>query len=156
MVEAGLAHRGVARMLVHHLKYRGILSCARLLAGSMASRIPAEASVLVPVRRATIRRLRYGIDPAVEFSWALSRATGMGVLDVIKPGVWWPRHASRASEERRAPLFRVGGVVPVGAVLVDDVVRTGSTLDAAAGVLKAAGVAALAATAPADRMLRSA
>lgn len=148
MVRAGLAHRSAARSLVHHLKYRGIVVAARVLAVAMARCVPDRTPALIPIPRATARRIRYGVDPARELVRSVSSLTGVPFVDALQPGLWWPRHATRRPEERSRPPFVARCRVPRGAVLVDDVVRTGSTVDAAARVLGVAGLSALAATAP--------
>lgn len=148
MVWSGLAHRSTARALVHHLKYGGIVTAARVLGLAMARCVPNGASALIPVPRATARRVRYGVDPARELALTVSRLTGVPFIDALRPGLWWPRHATREPEHRGPPPFAARCRVPQGAVLVDDVVRSGSTVDAAAGVLGVAGLSALAATAP--------
>lgn len=149
VVRSGLLHQGAARVLVHHLKYRGILDAARCLAVPMARRMPEGATALIPVPRATTRRLRYGVDPALELAGAVGRLTGVPVVSALRPAMWWRRHAPRPADARAEPRFRLDvSCVPEGAVLVDDVFRTGATVRAALRVLGTAGHSALAATAP--------
>jgi predicted amidophosphoribosyltransferase len=147
-VRAGLEHRGAARVLVHHLKYRGLTAAGRPLGAAMAARLVRTASVLVPVPRAVVRHMRFGIDPARFLAGEVARLSGLPVVDALRPGWWWARHAPRAPEARGEPRFVAVRSVPSGAVLVDDVARTGITFDAAAAALGAEGLSALAATAP--------
>lgn len=148
VVRAGLVHTAAARRLVHNLKYRGLAAAARVLAAAMADRLEGSVAALVPLPRAHARRIRYGIDPARELALAVGRQCGVPVVDALLPSLWWPRHAPREPGARRAPRFRLSVRVPEGVVLIDDVVRTGSTMAAAAGVLGVRDLSGLVATAP--------
>ena len=141
LVVGALAHRGEARHLVHRLKYYADLGAGRVLADLMRPLV-ADAPCLVPVPRAMARRLRFGIDPARWLSERLSVLTGVAVANALVPGIWWPRRAG-ATDRTRPVLTRRGPVGP-DAVLVDDVVTTGATIDTAARLL--GSTAALAAT----------
>ncbi len=155
VIRSGLVHRGAARRLVHNLKYRGIEAAVPVLAAAMAARVAPQTPALVPVPRASLRRVRFGIDPAHRLAAAVARLTGTDVVAALRPGLWWPRHATRPPEERGQPRFRAVAAVPPGSVLVDDVARTGSTLVAAA---RAAGVPALSglvATSPGRLMVQA-
>jgi len=148
LIGAGFAHSGAARRLVHRLKYQGILEVAELLAGFMAPLLPAAAEELVPVVRARLRRVRYGIDPALEIARALSGRTGLPVSRALAAPLWWPRHAARSREGRSPPRFAsVRGAGP-GAILIDDVATTGATLQAASGALGSDFRHGIVATAP--------
>jgi len=121
------AHTGTAARLVHNLKYRRSEAAGRFLAAAMAGRLPMGATVLVPVRRSMARRVAYGIDQAAFLSRVVSDLTAVPVADVLVPPVWWGKRAG-APRNARAPIsFRSKGVVPDGAVLVDDVLTTGTT-----------------------------
>ncbi len=148
VLRAGLCHQGAARRLVHHLKYRGVVAAARWLAFPMIQRLPAATSAVIPLPRATTRRLRYGIDPAVVLAREVGRARAVPVIAALQPAVWWRRHAPQAAPTRTEPVFRTKLPVPEGAVLIDDVVRTGATVRAAVRALGVSGLSALAATAP--------
>ena len=130
-VAAAFRHSGPARRLVHRLKYEGVRAAADLLAATMAGRLPPGATGLVPLPRASARRARYGVDPARELAAALSRITGLSVIRALRPAIWWPRHAIRPTGNRRPPRFTARRPVPAGAVLVDDVTTSGSTMLAA-------------------------
>jgi predicted amidophosphoribosyltransferase len=133
LVRSAFLHDGPARQLVHRLKYDGVASAARVLAGSMAPLV-AGASALVPVPRTVVRRHRFGIDPGAELAAALAALTGIGVVAALRPEIVAHARAGRAREDRREPAFRVRGVIPSGAVLIDDVITTGSTLRHVAGL----------------------
>lgn len=148
LVRSAHAHAGPARVLVHHLKYRGIAAAAGLLAQAMAPLVP-EGAVLVPVPRVTWRLVRYGVDPARELALELSRRTGAVVATPLRPPLWGRPRAGR--EHGFAPSFRLTTTLPDSELLlVDDVVTTGATLAAAARLLP--GVAgAITATSAASR-----
>jgi predicted amidophosphoribosyltransferase len=128
VVRSAFRHEGVARRLTHLLKYHAIATAADLLASAMLPRLPAGTSALVPVPRAWVRRVRHGVDPAIELSRRLAQATGIPVVLALRPQLWWPSHAGSDRVSRRSPGFRQVAAVPSRAVLIDDVVTTGVTL----------------------------
>ncbi len=137
LVRAGGHHDGVARALVHRLKYQGEVGAARPLAALMAAVIEPTPGVLVPVPRALLRRARFGIDPAVELAQRLGLLLGWPVRDVLQPAPWWPRHAGKPRSGRASsvPRFRLLRDAGAPTILVDDVVTTGATAAAAAEAL---------------------
>lgn len=118
--------------MVHLLKYQGMEAAGSVLAAMMAPLVAPDAKALVPVPRADFRRLRYGVDPARVLAAALAELTGVPVASGLAAAFWWPSHAGSSRARRRAPRFRTVRPVPVGSVLVDDVLTTGATLVAAA------------------------
>lgn len=133
-MHAWAAHEGPARTLVLRLKYEAVLAVAELVSEDLAKRVPSSAQCLVPVSRNVVRRVRYGVDPASHLADAISRRTGLPVVYALRPGVWWRANAGSTKESRVLPHFtrRTRVAFPV---LVDDVLTTGVTLDAAARVL---------------------
>jgi hypothetical protein len=150
-VYSAFAHLGTARLLVHRLKYGAQPAAAHLLAAGMVRVLPADAALLVPVPRARLRLWRYGVDPALELARALGRVAGLPVRRVLVASWWHRRRAGPAGAKRGTPRFRVRGSVPTGAVLVDDVVTTGATLQAAAMALGGPRPAVTATVAPRGR-----
>lgn len=127
-VIAAFEHTGPARKLAHHLKYRGLGWYAGLVAEILALRLPA--SPLVPIPRARSRHLRYGVDPALVLAKRLSDRTGLPVIRAFAA----PVHAARrAGGDHTRDVGRYGlrNSVLESVVLIDDVVTTGATFEAA-------------------------
>ena len=125
---AAFEHTGAARELVHHLKYRGLIDYADLVAAMLAPRIPNLP--LVPVPRVFSRRLKYGLDPARVLATRLSVLTGAPVIPLLRPPLHTRRRAG-GDHRWRVPPFRLRGTVPAAVLVVDDVVTTGATFDSA-------------------------
>jgi predicted amidophosphoribosyltransferase len=143
-VHVALAHEGPARVLVRRLKYEAVRAAAGPLADAMARRVPDPGGIVVPIPRVPLRAWRYGIDPAKELARAYAARVGATVVEVLTPVLWAPRHAGRARRDRSPVHFRVRGGTDGPVVLVDDVVTTGQTLQAASEPARA--VRAIAAT----------
>jgi predicted amidophosphoribosyltransferase len=146
-VRSGFVHEAAARTLVHRLKYEGITAAGRLLATEgMAHLLPPDARALVPVPRTRLRAVRYGVDPAAVLGHHLSALTGVPVVHALSPALYGRRHAGRVVSQRDAPVFGLARPTPANSVLVDDVLTTGTTLEAAAAALREAAAAAVTAT----------
>jgi predicted amidophosphoribosyltransferase len=134
LVSSAFVHEGSARLALHRLKYEGVLALLPWFVDATCALVPADTPSLVPVRRALLRRWHHGIDPSWELARGIGRRLGIPVVDALKPAPWWP---ARAGSGRGTPRFTVHGRVPKGAVLVDDVVTTGRTLQAAGQLVAA-------------------
>jgi predicted amidophosphoribosyltransferase len=139
LVHVGLVHRDAARVLVRRLKYEGVRAAAHPLAEAMAARVPNPRGVLVPVPRVIARAWRYGIDPARELAKAYGRLVGLPVAEVLAPGLWTARHAGKPRGARQAVTFRSRRAIGGQVIVIDDVLTTGRTLEAAATVLRPIG-----------------
>jgi ComF family protein len=162
-VLAALPHSGPARRAVHAGKYRGRRAAVSLLAAVAAERLaPALAAcprpaAVVPVPLGARRRRTRGYNQAELAAAALARLPGAGpVLPLLarvretRPQVGMDRNSRRANLDG---AFRwMGGPLPAGCVvwLVDDVLTTGATLEAAADALQRAGAARIEAVAMTD------
>lgn len=120
--------------MVHLLKYEGIEAPAAVLAREMSLLLPIGVTALVPIPRATARKVRYGSDPALLLARLLGSSTGLPVVRSLAAPLWWPAHAGKARAQRTHPRFRNVRKAPTGSVLVDDVLTTGATVSAAAAI----------------------
>lgn len=119
---------------------------AEPLAQLMVQRIPppAAGSVLVPIPQSPARRRERGFNQAELLAAHLAREWGLPMRGVLtRPdGGRHQRGASRGARLGQVQgAFVAQGRVPHQAVLVDDVLTTGSTITAAARTLRAAGSA---------------
>ena len=141
------AHTGTAVRLVHNLKYRRSLAAGQFLARAMAQRVPVGATSLVPVKRSLVRRVSFGIDQAGYLASAISEIIGLPVVDVLRPPVWWSQRAGAPASAREPIRFKASSPVPDGAVLIDDVLTTGSTIQSAWRAIEPGEYSSLVATA---------
>lgn len=134
MVRSVFAHEGAARLLVHRLKYEALAGIADRMAVVLEPLLGAEATAVVPIPRVTARRWKYGIDPAAALATALARRVEIPVVHCLRARFYVRRRAGTAASPRALPSFRLRIPAPAGAVLIDDVVTTGTTLVAASRV----------------------
>ena len=143
--------------LVHRLKYNREIHLAgelgRLAAGSFADpRLGpalAEAWPLVPVPLHRKRRKERHFNQAAEISQVLSRLTGLPVLHALRRTRETETQTMLSRRQRMENLRGAFDVTrrghrwiaasPHGAVLVDDVLTTGSTVNECAKTLRRAG-----------------
>lgn len=131
LAEAPFAHEGAGAALVRHLKYRRSLPAGRILAHAMVACLPVDTTCLVPVPRALVRMVRYGVDPALVLASLVGNEAGIPVVRGIAGPLWWPGRAGTGRELRGPVGFTVRAAVPSGAVVVDDVLTTGATVRSA-------------------------
>lgn len=148
---------GAAR-LVHGLKYGGWTALAHPMAGRMvaeARRVAAAlgevacahgvepgSPALVPVPLSPARLRERGFNQAGLLARALAERTGWRFAPVLERRRTGRRQARLGRRERTRNvegLFRAGERLPGAAILVDDVVTTGSTAAACAAALARAG-----------------
>lgn len=127
-VVAGFEHRGAAKVMVHHLKYRGVVDFSEMVADRLAGRLPPVP--LVPVPRVLTRKVKYGVDPARVIAGSLARRLDVPVFDALARPLHAPRRAGRDHSVPVAP-FRLRGRLRFPVLVVDDVITTGATVKAA-------------------------
>ncbi|MBI5156547.1 MAG: ComF family protein [Acidimicrobiia bacterium] len=132
VVHSAFVHEGPARQAVLRGKYRA--APAGEIGRVLAPLLPAHATALVPIPRVMARRWRYGVDPAFEIARSIAGVTGLPVVAALRAPLWVHRRAGSRAARHGVPRFTLIQPVPPGAVLIDDVVTTGATLRAAAGV----------------------
>ena len=144
---AAVVYGGVARDAVHNFKFRNLRALAPSMAALMTRVIPPslefDAVVPVPLHRSRLRERGYNqaallsksiaerADIPFEPGW-LTRTHQLGRQVEAKEAV--VRQANV-----RSAFLASAAVAGLRLALVDDVMTTGATLDAAAAALKAAG-----------------
>ncbi len=133
--------------LLPRLKFHADLACGRLLSQLMidafAALPRAEALIPLPLHRARLRSRGY--DQALELARPLSRAFGIPMLDGVLTRMRATAPQSRLDADARRRNLRGafavarGTTLPAHVTLIDDVMTTGATLNAAAKVLRRAG-----------------
>jgi ComF family protein len=146
-VSAAVLYGDTAKKLVWRLKSGGAQEAAGIMAAKMVPLLAGnKRPVLVSVPTATTRVRQRGYDQAYLLARALARKAGLPWMKcLVRMGQAHQVGASREQRQRQlSSAFRVvqqrfvqGGHL----VLIDDVVTTGSTLEAAAKILKEAGAA---------------
>lgn len=146
---AVFVYRAPLDRLLPRAKFHGDLASARLLAALMAPALATaprpQALVPVPLHGARLRRRGY--DQALELARPLARALTLPLRDDLLHRVRATTAQSRldAGARRRnlrgAFAVRADLALPSHVALVDDVMTTGATAQAAALALRRAGVA---------------
>jgi predicted amidophosphoribosyltransferase len=130
LVRSAFRHEFSARRLVHRIKFESLQPAGRWLAEAMMPLLDGGPGILVPVPRSGVRRLRYGVDPALVLAKELATLTGRIVVRVLSAPLWTRTHTGRNAARRHPPMF-FSRPTNEPIILVDDVVTTGSTLQAA-------------------------
>lgn len=141
-VLAPLAFEGVARQVVHGLKYRNRRRVARYLAHVMVHRLRLGGfDVVTWAPTSGSRARRRGYDQAELLARAIAHELGLPCRRLLFRSHGEAQTGHTRAERLQAPEFRAR---PVGqrlkVLLVDDVVTTGATLAAAREALLGAGI----------------
>ena len=142
-------HDGRLRELIHLYKYSGMRPLARVFGEWMAEAYPRGESfdALVPVPLHWWKRLRRGFNQSDLLARELSRRTGMPVLHAARRRRNTSSQAGLTNAQRRDNVRGAFSVPQPGVVrgksllLIDDVMTTGSTVNACAAALRRAGAA---------------
>jgi ComF family protein len=144
-VRAGTVYEGISKELVARLKFTGAQSAARPMATCLLPDIDTRGNpLIVPVPTATSRVRGRGYDQAKLLARELSRRTGLPYLDcLLRSGQTHQVGSSREQRLRQLRgAFRLRAAQKVYGrriLLIDDVLTTGATLEAASKLLKACG-----------------
>jgi ComF family protein len=135
----------VAKELVGAVKFARAQAGTKLLARAMAEVLPPLSSqhVIVPVPTATNRIRQRGFDQAELIAKELSQLTGLEMRKLLLR-IDQTRQVGRSRAERLKQLERSfitkTNIRTYKVLLVDDVLTTGATLEAAARSLRFSGV----------------
>lgn len=145
---APFVYSGPAREAIHALKFKGLSSIAPPMAREMARVLSAWAppvSVVVPVPLAGSRRRLRGYNQSELLAKEVARWAGLPLRSqaVVRRRATTPQARLADEEARRRNVQGAFAPrrVPAGAavLLVDDVMTTGSTLEACARALRQGG-----------------
>jgi ComF family protein len=146
---AAFEHAGELRHALQRLKYGGSGRIALPLARASAPALAGLTTVcgplpLVPVPVHATRQRQRGYNQAALLARELSAETGLPMLNLLERRRATVRQhglgkAARLHNLRGAFAVRQGERIPPRVILVDDILTTSATLEACAGVLRAAG-----------------
>ena len=145
------SHTGLARDLAHRLKYGDQHHVVPLLARLMADagrELLKDSHLLVPIPLGRYRLWRRSFNQAAVLAHALSRRSGVPYDPMLlerhretqsQVGLSREQRQDNVRGAFRIAVDRGAGVSGRNVTLIDDVVTTGATVDAAAQVLRRAG-----------------
>jgi ComF family protein len=150
---AAFEHEGALRRALQRLKYGGSGRIALPLAHASAPGLAALTAVcgripLVPVPVHAARQRQRGYNQAALLARALGVESGLPVVGLLERRRATVRQhglgkAARLHNLRGAFAMREGERSPPRVILIDDILTTSATLEACAGVLRAAGAASV-------------
>ena len=146
-VIAAFAYADPIRQLMARFKYQRQLATGDVIAQVLRSRLPVPAQVeaIIPVPLHPRRLRQRGFNQALELSRPLARALDLPLLphSVIRQKNT-PPQSSLTRKQRRQNLkqaFSLKQAIPYASIaIVDDVMTTGSTVEALSTLLKQHGV----------------
>jgi ComF family protein len=143
-LQAGTLYEGVAKELVGRLKFAGAQAAARHMATRLIPFVDTRSLLVMPVPTASSRVRGRGYDQAKLLARELNRQARLPYLDcLVRSGNTHQVGSSRRQRmEQLREAFRVSAPEKIRGqhiLLIDDVVTSGATLEAAAHVLRIAG-----------------
>jgi predicted amidophosphoribosyltransferase len=141
-VAAAFSFEGAARHVLLGLKYRNRRGVARYLAHAMVRRLQLPRVDLVTWAPTSARHARQrGFDQAELLARAVAKELGVPCRRLLYRSHGEAQTGRTRAQRLQGPTFRARAPREgLRALLVDDVVTTGATLDAAKGALLAAGI----------------
>lgn len=147
-VQAATVYGGSAKALIWRLKLAGAQAAAHVMAKHMAPLVKrgSQKPLVVPVPTATSRSRQRGYDQAKLLARELACQARLPYLDCLSRHGQTHQHGL-PRQERLAQLRSAfhakqpWAIADAHILLVDDVVTTGATLEAAAATLESAGAA---------------
>lgn len=142
-------YEGPLRITHHAFKFEGMQSLKKEIVPKIIASVPDQywhdVQALVPVPLSPERERERGYNPARILTDEISKKTLISVQPLLKKIRSTPPQMSLNRDQRihnpKGAYEMVQGMrMPIKAVLVDDVLTTGSTLEECAKVLKLAGV----------------
>jgi len=141
------------RQAIHQLKYRNVRALAAPLAKLLKDYLvtnPVPGELLVPVPLHQKRLRERGYNQSSLLAWELGKLTNLTVIDdrLIRQRHTPPQARTSNVDERRsnvagAFVCRDDKLRDKQILLIDDVSTSGTTLDACAAALKAAGASSV-------------
>jgi len=141
------------RQAIHQLKYRNVRTLAAPLAKLLKDYLvtnPVPGEILVPVPLHQKRLRERGYNQSGLLAWELGKLTNLTVIDdrLIRQRHTPPQARTSNVDERRsnvagAFVCRDDKLRDKQILLIDDVSTSGTTLDACAAALKAAGASSV-------------
>ena len=141
------AYDGTLRKLIHLFKYRGVRTLDKPFGRLLAQAFPRDVTfdAIVPVPMHWWKRFRRGFNQSVLLARQLSARTGIPVEPLLRRRKLAQAQAGLTRARRRANVTGAFSVSHPDRIrgrrflILDDVLTTGATANACAGILKRAG-----------------
>ena len=130
---------GSIAALVTALKFRGAHRLAPSLAAALSELAGDPVDVVCWIPSTTPHRRRRGYDQGALLGRATARRLATPARRLLRRGRGPPQLGLNRLERLAGPPLRARSAVPSRVLVVDDVVTTGASFEAAAQVLRAAG-----------------